>query len=334
MILLTDGLPNRVPTPVAGGQQEDTVLAAANAVKARGIWLYTIGLGSPRDILPRLLIESATRRDMYYYAPLPEDLANIYARIAQTFNACNPEPPPERCVPEELHADIVLVLDTSTSMNRLTRAGRSKHAAAIEAARAFVADLDLDRDGWGRQDQVAIVGFNDLAWTAIGLSDDRAAIEAAIDGLANRMAEGTRLDLALREGQAALTAGPRLPANEPVLILLSDGLPNRVPFGPGSPYPGAGSQEEAVLAVAAEVKATGTRVFTIGLGEADDVLRSLLEGVASAARLYYYAPDAEDLAAIYRHIAGRLVECPQRMGREYANWRRGVSVAVQRMGRD
>lgn len=314
LIMLTDGLPNRVPfgpgsTYPGTQRQEDTVLKAADAVKARGTWVYTIGVGTPRDILPWLMIQTATARDMYYYAPLPEDLAGIYARIAQTFNDCNPKPPPSRCVPEEQHADIVLVLDMSTSMNRLTRSGRSKHAAAIEAAHDFAADLDLERDGWGRQDQLAIVGFNDSAWTAIGLSDDPAAVSKAIDGLEAKIAEGTRLDLALTQGQTVLDAGPWLPSNSRVLVLLTDGLPNRVPFGPGSPNPGAGSQEEVVLQAAAAVKGKGTRLFTIGLGEANDVLRPLLEGVASRPELYYYAPDGEDLAEIYRQIAGRLQVC-------------------------
>ena len=65
-----------------------------------------------------------------------------------------------------------------------------------------------------------------------------------------------------------------------------------------------------MLATAAGVKAKGTVLYTIGLGEADDVLRPLLEGVATQSGNYYYAPDGEDLAAIYRQIAGRLQECP------------------------
>ena len=38
------------------------------------------------------------------------------------------------CVPEYVFADAVLVLDMSTSMDRETRSGRSKRAAAVEAA--------------------------------------------------------------------------------------------------------------------------------------------------------------------------------------------------------
>jgi hypothetical protein len=47
LILLTDGLPNRVPTPTTGGGQEETVLEAAEKAREAGIRIHTIGVGSP-----------------------------------------------------------------------------------------------------------------------------------------------------------------------------------------------------------------------------------------------------------------------------------------------
>ncbi|MBK8539813.1 MAG: VWA domain-containing protein [Ardenticatenia bacterium] len=316
VIVLTDGLPNRVPfgegSPYPGARrQEDSVLLMANAVKAAGSRVYTVALGTPRDILPWLMIDAASERWMYHFAPRPEDLAGIYAQIAATFNECRPKPTPRPCDPQEMHADIVLVLDMSTSMYRPTRGGRSKMEAAIAAAHSFVTLLDLERDGWGRQDQLGVVGFNGKAWTAIGLTDDAAAIQAAIDGLPDKAAEGTRLDLALRQGQKVLGDGPRLQPNAPVLVLMTDGLPNQVPFGAGSLDPDCPTQECVVLRAAAAVKDAGTRLLAIGLGEGEDVLRGLLEGVATTPGDYFFAPDGEDLAAIYRLVAGRLQECPK-----------------------
>ena len=155
-----------------------------------------------------------------------------------------------------------------------------------------------------------MVGFNGKAWTAIGLSDDAALIQAAIDGLPQKAAEGTRLDLALRQGQKVLGDGPRLQPNAPVLVLMTDGLPNQVPFGAGSADPDCPTQECVVLRAAAAVKGAGTKVLTIGLGEGEDVLRTLLEAVATTAGDYFFAPDGEDLAAIYRLVAGRIQLCP------------------------
>jgi hypothetical protein len=211
----------------------------------------------------------------------------------------------EPCIPESIYADAVLVLDMSTSMYRPTASNRTKHEAAVEAARLFVDELDLTPDERGGRDRVAVVGFNDTAWTAVGLTDDRAAIGAALGGLYDRIQEGTRIDLALSEGKSVYDSSTRIAGNQPVLILLTDGLPNRVP----TPAP-RGSQEETVLAIADVVKASGIRIFAIGLGLEDDVLAALLRGVATKPADYYFAPDGDDLTAIYRQIAGRIVECP------------------------
>ncbi len=317
VVLLTDGLPNRVPFGFGSAQptcpnQECTVERAAEAVKAKGTNVYTIALGRPNDVHPLLMLRIASERHQYYYAPRPEDLAAIYRIILDTFTYCgrSNRPPPTPCVPESQHADIVLVLDTSTSMQRPTRAGRTKLAAALEAASVFAEGLSLERDGYGRQDRLALVGFNDTAWTQLSLSDDRAAIAEALAALPARSAQGTRLDLALRQGVTAWRDSWRLPANRPVIVLLSDGLPNRVPFGPGSTHPECPNQECTVLAAATAAKQAGARVFTIGLGLEDDVLRRLLEEAASDPRDYAFAPDGEDLAAIYRQVAGRVRACP------------------------
>ena len=305
MILLTDGLPNRVPfTPPL--RQEDTVIAVAQGAKGKGTQVFTIGLGKPVDINPRMLIECSSNVYDYYYAPLPEDLDGIYERIAGRFFGCDEDelPPPTPCVPEFVHTDIMLVLDMSTSMQRTTGSGTVKLDAALDAARLFKDLLDFEPDGWHRRDQLGIVGFNDEAWTETLLTHDEAALDRAINALPEKVAEGTRLDLALQQGQDAIERSVRLPENRAILVLLTDGLPNRVP----TPVP-SGTQEDTVLAIAAAVKAKGTRVFTVGLGLPDDVLRTLLEEAASSPRDYYFAPDSEDLADIYRQIAGRIDEC-------------------------
>jgi Mg-chelatase subunit ChlD len=119
------------------------------------------------------------------------------------------------------------------------------------------------------------------------------------------IAQGTRLDLAFAAGQETLSADPAGWPVIPVLVVLTDGLPNRVP----TPIAG-GSQSDTVLAAAEAAKAAGTRVFTIALGLPDDVLHDLLAKAASSPGDSFYAPDGEDLADIYRQIAGRITACP------------------------
>jgi Mg-chelatase subunit ChlD len=216
----------------------------------------------------------------------------------------------QTCTEERIFADVVLVLDLSTSMNRQTRGGRSKLDAALGAAGDFVRRLDLAGGGPQQRDRVAIVGFNDAAWTALALTGDGAAAARALFELPSRQAEGTRLDLAFLTGAAALEGVREPSVATPALILLTDGLPNRVPFGPGSANPECPKQECTVLAAAAVAKAAGARVFTIGLGERDDVLRELLRSAASEPSDYFFAPDGEDLTAIYGRIARQIERCP------------------------
>ena len=156
------------------------------------------------------------------------------------------------CVPESVFTDVVLVLDMSTSMYRPTREnGRSKHLAAIDAARAFLSLLSW-ADGAKLHDQVAVVAFNDTAWTEMGLSSDHGEAMAALERLPARIAQGTRLDLALDQARESLRSGPRLGSNRPTVILLTDGVNNA-----GTVHPLDAAQ------IALEM---GVRVYTIGVG--------------------------------------------------------------------
>jgi Mg-chelatase subunit ChlD len=204
--------------------------------------------------------------------------------------------------------DVALVLDLSTSMRADTRGGRPKVEAALEAAAAFVALLDLSMDGSGTGDRAAIVGFNDRAWTEQGLTGDRGELQAALGRLAPQTAANTRLDLAVAAGaEAALGNGHRADALA-VMVLLTDGRPTAVPPGED------GRPESTVLAQAEAARLAGVRLFTIGVGTAEDVDASLLRAMATEWSGYLYAPDAEDLRAIYAELAAT-VRCPSGLTR-------------------
>ncbi len=211
----------------------------------------------------------------------------------------------ESCIRRRKPVDVTMVLDMSTSMYRPTREDRSKHDAALEAARLFIDQMELTPSASGASDRVAVVGFNETAWIEIGLTNDRVAVDAALDRLLAKIVEGTRLDLAIRRGQDAIEGPGRDPDRVPVMLLLTDGLPNRVP----TPTP-TGRQEDTVLAEAERAKERGTLIYTIGLGLPDDVFRKMLERAATRISMFYFAPDGEDLAEIYDQIAGELLDCP------------------------
>lgn len=201
------------------------------------------------------------------------------------------------------YTDVTLVVDASTTMLEPTENGRIKLDEAKDAARAFLQRLQLAPDRYGRHDQAAIVWYNDTAAVEQPLTNDRAALLAAIDRI--RPVEGSRIDLGLEVGHRELLPEfrpNRILANTPGLVLLSDGLPNRVPTPVADePRP----QEETVVAAADAAKRDGITVFSVGYGRR--VHTQLMERIASQPDMYYYAPDGAALSDIYHTIAGELV---------------------------
>jgi Mg-chelatase subunit ChlD len=199
------------------------------------------------------------------------------------------------------HTDVTLVIDASTTMLEQDERGRRKIESAKDAARSFVNQLQLEPDLHGRHDQAAIVWYNDTAGVAQPLTNDREALLAAIDSLEPK--EGSRIDLGLQFGHRELLPefrSNRILANRPAMVLMSDGLPNRVP----TPVP-IGPQEETIVNAADDAKRDGIVVYAVGYGR--NVHEPLLRRVASQPEQYFFAPSGAELARIYRSIAGDLV---------------------------
>ncbi|MEO8083387.1 MAG: VWA domain-containing protein [Ardenticatenales bacterium] len=192
-----------------------------------------------------------------------------------------------RCKPGMRIADIVLVIDTSTSMAVPTSLGGiEKIEAARRAAESFLDLMDLSHD------HVSIITFNDTATLRVGLTGDGAALRGALVNLP--LAQGTRIDAGLDAARLELRGGSRRSEARGVVILMTDGQPTRSSVG-------------RVIAAADAVKRAGTTLFTVGLGP--DVDPDLLKIVATSSRLFYQAPGAEDLARVYRTVAG-VIPCP------------------------
>lgn len=190
----------------------------------------------------------------------------------------------EHCPKRIQRADVVLVVDTSDSMLDVSRAGRTKLAAAVEAAGRFVRLMD-----YGAGDSTAVVAFNADALPRLPLSRDRSAILAALDRLPQ--ASGTRIDLGLLAAGQVLAGTERNAANAAVVILLTDGRPT-------------GTSTAAVLAAAEALHRSGAIVYSIGLGQ--DLDAALLGAIAREPERLLLAPDAEDLAQVYEQIARTL----------------------------
>ncbi len=193
----------------------------------------------------------------------------------------------ERCLTDQVRQDVVLVLDTSSSMAAGTRAGRSKIDAAREAALGYLALLKLD-DG----DRAAVVTFDATAQVAEHLSSRRPALEIALRDAS--LGTQTCIPCAMEAAAAELAPPRRRVGNTPVIVLLTDGRSNPRP-----------ASEAVDLAVRA--KDSGIVIYTIGLG--DDLELDALLAMASRPSFFLRAPDGEDLAAIYASIAVE-VPCP------------------------
>ncbi len=178
-------------------------------------------------------------------------------------------------------ADVVLVMDASTSMEEPAGDGRTKLEAARAAAVAFIELLRLEAD-----DQAAIIAFNSDAHVVIDLTADRSALTTALGTITT--ASQTCLVCGLEAAAEALESDSRIFANQPVVILLTDGRSN--------PRPASEAVDEA-----ARLKADGVVIFTIGLGAVLD--DAALTAIASKPSFAFHASGGAALEAIYREIA-------------------------------
>jgi Mg-chelatase subunit ChlD len=189
---------------------------------------------------------------------------------------------PWRCIERDKPADIVLLIDASSSMRLATAAGRPKIEAAQDGAREFVQFMrEVDR--------ASVIAFNSQAHTMAHLTSDRRALRAAIDAI--ETSEWTRMDLALLSASAELESDRGDASHTRVIILMTDGYPSR-------------TTPEAVSQAAASARAAGTHIFVIGVGP--DLNTELMIDVAGEPDRYYHVDDAEALKEIYALIAQRI----------------------------
>jgi Mg-chelatase subunit ChlD/DNA-binding beta-propeller fold protein YncE len=179
----------------------------------------------------------------------------------------------------ETRADVVLIIDRSGSM-----AGKdppTKLDKAKEAADGFVQRLDLTRH------RVALVSFESLSALDQPLTDDLAAIRAAIAGV--QPSGSTDIAGATERALHHLRAAGR-PGALPVILLLTDGEPS----GPRQAWADS-------VRVAARARAQGVLMYTIGLG--DNVKADLLTAMAGSPARYFFAPTGDELDPIYRQLS-------------------------------
>jgi Mg-chelatase subunit ChlD len=183
------------------------------------------------------------------------------------------------CLPSPRRNDVVLVLDTSSSMLETVGGGPVKLELATHAAGALIDALALPAD------RAAVIAFSRQATLLQPLTGSREALYIAVSRLFGLVGAGTRLDTGLAAARQLLSEPARHPANRPVIIVLTDGLTDA-----------ADARREAATA-----RAQGSLIYAIGLGR--DVDAALLAELAGDPARYYPSPTGAELAAIYLAIA-------------------------------
>jgi Ca-activated chloride channel homolog len=192
-------------------------------------------------------------------------------------------------------ASVMLVIDTSGSMD-----ATDVLPTRLDAARVAAHDLITQLPGNAR---VGLVSFSTLPTVASPLTDNRADVQSAIDSLqaGGATATGDALLLALRE----LSPATRAPSNgraPAMIVLLTDGATNR-----GS----------SPMVAAAQAKAAGVSIVTVGIGSRNATVTvrgrdvggvddQALQAIASATGgKYFFAEASGQLSQIYSSLGSQ-----------------------------
>jgi len=217
--------------------------------------------------------------------------------------------------PAAATSSTVLVIDTSESMNWDDPSGVSKIRAARTAATQFVNMIDRENETFGTDHQVALVTFNGSASILSPLTSDLAAVREKIANLS--AVDGTNMydGLSLANEQLSNSTG------EPIILLLSDGVPTAGPPNSGDYKQ---HEEEVLSGPVREAMSPGYCIYAVGFGKPGEIVQGepsidpdFLNAVVQAtgcAPSYYPATEASELlftfvdmrrASMHREEVGR-----------------------------
>lgn len=200
-------------------------------------------------------------------------------------------------IPVGGNTSTVLIFDTSGSMDEPDASGVNKLQAARQSGDRILDILEAERQAGSAISQISLVAFSTWARIDLGLTSDISAARAALQNL--YADDRTGMPDGLQTGIDLLANDPL--GAKPVIILLSDGLPN-VGLG-GDEYVDENEVKQQVLDLAAQAGNRGICVYTVGFGDPssgtidEDFLSAVAQ--ASGCGTYYNAQTATQLANVY-----------------------------------
>lgn len=200
---------------------------------------------------------------------------------------------------EPTPADIMLVIDTSSSMDDNCPGGDANPGEtpcgindAKNAAKLFVDFLNSTRDKSG------VAYFESTAEVTQILTDDKNDVKNAIESLS--IGSGTNMGDGIRTSTEELMVNGSSEAAW-YQIFLSDGRPTE-PFG------NAEANMQYAREAAVNASDEGEVIYTIGFGEETYINQTFLEELANITDgKYYYAATATELEEIYMEIAKEIL---------------------------
>jgi uncharacterized repeat protein (TIGR01451 family) len=264
-------------TPLTSLVRGVETMAAFNTV-ASGTGPFSYAWLKDGVIIPgrtgsRLSFTNLTEADTATYSVIVSGMCDSVTNSATlTVNKCFPS------------ADVMVVIDRSASM-----IGQA-YTDARTACSNFVHALWMGTNA----DQAGLVSYSTLSTINQTLTNSIAAFELSVNNLPSA-ANGTCISCGLQTALAELNTMRHRTNSLPVVVLMSDGLPN-----------GADTVNNA-LANAQLVKEAGVRVFSIGLGAVD---HGLMAGIASSTNDYFYTANSSQLTLLFNAIADVICRPP------------------------
>lgn len=249
----------------------------------------------PSALIELAFINSVVEREMMVNQP------DIFARgVAEAIftygsSRCGPPQAPPAPPPPPLpstSSSTVLVFDTSGSMrgsklNDAKLAGRNIVDVIAAENEAF---LDV-------QNRVALVEFNTRSRVISELTADLQALRTDLQRLNadgwTAMADGLRTAVDMLDADSS--------PSTPIIILLSDGIPNVPLGGTASLLSSDAMIRQEILDIATEAGGKGYCIYTVGFGRANELDEVLLQQIPQLAGCgdYYHTTESDELTNIY-----------------------------------